>query len=173
MAYKRTDSQNDAIKELAVFTGKNPTESRRLTFNGVSARFDLVANVDLNSGAGGDWLYLYATTNSAAGYPIKELRISHDVVNRVSGGVFTEFTVKRADSNGFTDQDPDLNDGAGGDYIYLVAKRDPDRSKYPAWMFGSASLFGSGSVRTIFVLASVAALVAVFALIGTAAYFAL
>ena len=44
---------------------------------------DLVANVDFNSNAGGDWLYLYATVDSAAGLPIKALRASDDVINKV------------------------------------------------------------------------------------------
>lgn len=161
IAYKRTASSTDAIKELAVFTGKNPTESKRLTINDTSARFDLVANVDLNSGAGGDWLYLYATTNSAAGLPIKSLRVSNDVVNRVVGNLFTEYTVKRANDGGFTDQDPDLNDGAAGDYIYLLAQRDINKADWPAWIFGGA-LFGDGSYRMIFVLAGVAAIIGVF-----------
>ena len=160
MAYKRTANVSDAIKDLAIFTGKNPSESKRLTINGTSARFDLVASVDFNSGAGGDWLYLYATTNTAAGLPIKSLRVSNDVVNRVSGGGFTEFTVKRANDSGFTDQDPDLNDGASGAYIYLVAKKDVNKEDWPSWMFGGA-LFGEGSLRMVFVLAGIAAIVAV------------
>ena len=160
MAYKRTANVSDAIKELAIFTGKNPSESKRLTINGTSVRFDLVANVDFNSGAGGDWLYLYATTNSAAGLPIKSLRVSNEVVNRVSGGGFTESTIKRANDSGFTDQDPDLNDGASGNYIYLVAKRDVNKEDLPSWMFGGA-LFGEGSFRMVFVLAGIAAIVAV------------
>jgi hypothetical protein len=160
MAYKRTANVSDAIKDLAIFTGKNPSESKRLTINGTSARFDLVANVDFNSGAGGDWLYLYATIDSAAGLPIKSLRVSNEVVNRVSGGGFTESTIKRANDSGFTDQDPDLNDGASGKYIYLVAKRDVNKEDWPSWMFGGA-LFGEGSFRMVFVLAGVAAIVAV------------
>ena len=160
MAYKRTADKNEAIKELAVFTGKNPSESKILNFNGVDVRLDLVANVDLNSGAGGDWLYLYATKNGAAGEPIKSLRVSNEVVNRMVGGVFTEHTVRRANESGFTDQDPDLNDGAGGDYIYLVYKRDVVKSEWPAWMFGGA-LFGDGSLRAVFVLAGIAAVAAV------------
>ena len=161
VAYKRTASSTDAIKELAIFAGKNPSESRRITINGTSVRFDLVANVDFNSNAGGDWLYLYATTSSAAGAPIKALRASNDVVNRVSGGGFTESTIKRANESGFTDQDPDLNDRAGGKYIYLVAKRDVNKADWPDGLFGGA-LFGEGSFRMVFVLASVAAIVAVF-----------
>ena len=160
VAYKRTASSTDAIKELAIFAGKNPSESRRITINGTSVRFDLVANVDFNSNAGGDWLYLYATTNSAAGMPIKALRATNDVVNKVSGGGFTESTIKRANESGFTDQDPDLNDRAGGKYIYLVAKRDVNKEDWPSWMFGGA-LFGEGSIRMVFVLAGVAAIVAV------------
>ena len=76
------------------------------------------------------------------------------------GGVFTEHTVRRANESGFTDQDPDLNDGAGGDYIYLVYKRDVVKSEWPAWMFGGA-LFGDGSLRAVFVLAGIAAVAAV------------
>ena len=82
-------------------------------------------------------------------------------MNRLVGNLFTEFTAKRADNNGFTDQDPDLNDGASGDYLYLVAKRDPDKSMFQSWMFGG-SLIGDGSIETLFVLASAAAVVAVF-----------
>lgn len=160
IAYKRTANRSEAIRELAIFTGKNPSESKLLSINGANVIFNLTASVDLNSGAGGDWLYLYATTGTAAGEPIKSLRVSNDVVNRVSGGGFTEFTVKRANNNGFTDLDPDLNDGARGDYIYLVAKRDVVKSDWPSWMFGGA-LFGDGSLRTVFVLAGVAAVVAV------------
>ena len=156
VAYKRTASSADAIKELAIFAGKNPSESRRITINGTSVRFDLVANVDFNSNAGGDWLYLYATTNSAAGAPIKALRASNSVVNKASGDGFTESTVKRANESGFTDQDPDLNDRAGGKYIYLVAKRGANKTDM------GGSLFGDGSLRMVFLLASVAAIVAVF-----------
>ena len=68
-AYKRTDSKSDAIKELAVFSGKNPADSKRINIgNNTSVRFDIVANVDLNSDAGGAYLYLYATVNSAVQY---------------------------------------------------------------------------------------------------------
>ena len=78
----------------------------------------------------------------------------------MSGGGFTESTIKRANENGFTDQDPDLNDRAGGKYIYLVAKRDVNKEDWPSWMFGGA-LFGEGSFRMVFVLAGIAAIAAV------------
>jgi hypothetical protein len=72
------------------------------------------------------------------------------------GGVFTESTVKRANENGFTDQDPDLNDRAGGKYIYLVAERDANKTDWPV-----GTLLGGGSFIMVFVLAGVAAIVAV------------
>ena len=148
IAYKRTDSKTEAIKELAIFDGKNPSDSRRINIgNNTTVRFDLVAHIDLNTGAGGDYLYLYATTNSAAGEPIRALRSSNKTLSSTSGG-FTEYTVKRADSNGFNHTSPDLNDGVAGKYIYLIAKKATPSS--------TGSLFGNGSWIAITVLTSAA-----------------
>ena len=107
----------------------------------------------MNSDAGGDYLYLYATVNSAAGEPISNLRVNNKVVSSTNNG-FVESTVKRANNNGFTKEDPDLNDGAGGDYLYLIAKRAVSTKT-------TASIFSNGSLIAIFVLASTVAAVAV------------
>ena len=155
LAYKRTDSKSDAIKELAVFSGKNPADSKRINIgNNTSVRFDIVANVDLNSDAGGAYLYLYATVNSAAGEPIRSLRVNNKTVSKTSDG-FIESTVKRANNSGFTREDPDLNDGAGGDYIYLIAKRAVVSSNVGA-------LFSTGSWVAILAFSSVAVALAAF-----------
>jgi hypothetical protein len=158
LAYKRTNSRSDAIRELAIIAGKNPVESKRISIgNGLTARFDLVANVDLNCKAGGSWLYLYATTSAEAGEPIRRLRIETNKVSNTAND-FNEYTVRRANDSGFNNDNPDLNAGAGGDYLYMiVTKAVPTSSE----SLISASLFGDGSLRTVFVLASVAALVGV------------
>ena len=157
LAYKRTDKKSEAITDLAIFEGKNPSGSKRINVgNGKTARYDLIVNVDLNSEAGGDYLYLYATTSVDAGDPIRSLRISDEEVSLTKNGI-TESTVRRADANGFTDEDPDLNNGAGGDYLYLIAKRGVSEEDQARLV---ASLFGSGSVGTVLILAGIGIFVA-------------
>ena len=148
IAYKRTASRANAITDLAVFTGSDPADSRRIVVgNGVDARYDLVANVDLNKGVRGSYLYLYATTNSAAGEPIKNLRVSNDVVSKKGNGI-TESTVMIAENSAFTQTAADLNKNVGlwSDYIYLVMERDA-----PAANVGA--LIATGSWIAIGVLA--------------------
>ena len=148
IAYKRTAEKDDAIRDLAIFDQKNPADSKRIKIgNNKFARFDLVESIDLNTGAGGDYLYLYATKTVEAGDPIINLRANNKTVSKTSGG-FIEYTIKRADNNGFNKDDPDLNDGAGGGYIYLIAKRT-----YPS---SAGSIFGTGSWISIVSLAGVA-----------------
>ena len=157
IAYKRTASRSNAITDLAVFTGSNPADSRRIVVgNGVDARYDLVANVDLNTGVGGSYLYLYATTNSAAGEPIKSLRVSNDVVSKKGNGTM-ESTVMIAENNAFTKTAADLNKNVGfwSDYIYLVMERD-----VPSTSVGA--LIATGSWISIGVLAGLGITCAVF-----------
>ena len=157
IAYKRTASRSNAITDLAVFTGSNPADSKRIVVgNGVDARYDLVANVDLNTGVGGSYLYLYATTNSAAGEPIKSLRVSNDVVSKTGNGTM-ESTVMIAENNAFTKTAADLNKNVGfwSDYIYLVMVRD-----VPSTSVGA--LIATGSWISIGVLAGLGIACAVF-----------
>lgn len=151
LAYKRTASRSDAIKELAVFTGKNPSDSKSIhVASGANARFDLVSDVDLNKGVGGSYLYLYATTNSAAGEPIRSLRASSGVVSTEKNGV-TESTVRIAENSQFTKDAADLNKGVGfwSSYIYLIAKRHTSANN-------AGTLFNSGAWIAIGVFAGVA-----------------
>ena len=156
LAYKRTASRSNAIKGLAVFAGKNPADSKRINIGGVGARFDLVSNVDLNTGVGGSYLYLYATTNGAAGEPIRSLRVSNDVVSKKDNAT-TESTVMLAENSEFTKTAADLNKGVGfwSDYIYLVMKRDVPTNNV-------GSLIAAGSWIAIGVLAGAGIACAVF-----------
>ena len=157
LAYKRTDSKSEAITDLAIFTGENPSESRRIVLdNNVSIRYDLVANVDLNSKAGGDYLYLYATTNTKAGGALRNLWINGSEVSKTTDS-YIESTVLRADDNGFNDSDPDLNDGAGGSYLYLIMKREIPKAEDSN---SAGALLGSGSLIAICVLLGVGAIAA-------------
>ena len=153
VAYKRTTERSKAITDLAVFVGKNPTESKRINVGSVNnVRYDLVANVDLNAGAGGKWLYLYATKNTDVSEPIRFISLESNPASGTKGGIVTS-TVQFANANGFTNDDPDLNDGASGSYLYLVVKKPANNTDM------LATLFGSGSLIAIFVLAGVGILV--------------
>jgi hypothetical protein len=159
VAYKRTDDRSKAITDLAVFVGKNPTESRRINVGSVkNVRYDLVANVDLNCLAGGEWLYLYATKDTEVSEPIRTMHLETKTASDIKNGMVVS-TVKFANENGFTDDDPDLNDGASGEYLYLIIEK-PEGSGHR-----SASLFGAGSMASILMLGAVGTAVLVFAVV--------
>ena len=64
---------------------------------------------DLNSGAGGEYLYLCYTTEPSAGPPITAIQVTCTSDPSISGYVPT----------GYTKVAGDLNKGAGGKYIYV------------------------------------------------------
>ncbi|KAE8287113.1 hypothetical protein D5F01_LYC15077 [Larimichthys crocea] len=64
-------------------------------------------NVDLNKGAGGNYIYLWYKTEQGSA-PITRLQVT-----------FTKDMAVGLISAGYTKIDKDLNAGAGGDYIYL------------------------------------------------------
>ena len=123
MAYKRVAKARDALTDLVIYEGKNPDPTRRMTLNEHSVKFTLVSDVDLNSRAGGKYLYLYATDSSYTGSPITSLSITERVEASVKCGV-ERSTVKRGEGKAFTEEAIDLNKGAGGDYLYLVMNRE-------------------------------------------------
>lgn len=123
LGYKLTEQASDALTDLVVFEGKNPEPSKRLDINGNSVKYTLVANVDLNSEAGGKWLYLYYADSENTGNPIRSLRVEETVASYLKCGV-EEVTVKRAEGKGITDENMDLNKSAGGKYLYLIMTRE-------------------------------------------------
>ena len=158
MAYTRTDKKSEGITDLIVSNPfvhtENPKETMRLKHGSTVVRYDLVSNVNLNEGAIGNHLYLYATKNSAAGEPIRGMWTRNDVIEEYPQG-FAITTVKFADENGYTNKDPDLNKGALGKYIYLIVRRER-----PAASSMTGMLIGVGSVVAIVVLLATGATVA-------------
>lgn len=127
MAYKRTaneSSKDKAVTNLVVSQGKNPSKYERIaTDTGETIRYQLVSTIDLNDDAGGKYLYLYSTTDVNAGEPIIGLRIHTKTVTKQDGG-YEETTVRKIDNGKITGEKIDLNKGAGGDYLYLIMKRE-------------------------------------------------
>jgi hypothetical protein len=158
MAYTRTDKKSEGITNLFISSPtvypENPTEIKRLTHGSTTVRYELVENLNLNKGTGGAHLYLYATKNSAAGEPIRGMWTRNSVLEEYPIG-FAITTVKVADDNGYTNQDPDLNKGAWGKYIYLIVRRERPAASSLAGM-----LIGVGSVVAISLLLATGATVA-------------
>ena len=123
LGYKRTDNVKEALTDLVVFEGDEPEPNKRLNIKDKNVKYTLASKVDLNSNAGGKWLYLYASDSADTGNPIKGLRVEGKVVSYLKCGV-EEVTVKRAEDKVITNEDIDLNKNAGGDYLYLVMNRE-------------------------------------------------
>ena len=122
LAYKRVAKAKDALRDIAVFEGKNPEYVQRIDIGTNSVKYTLVADVDLNSKAGGKYLYLYTSVSGNTGNPITDLSIGNTVVSYLKCGI-EKVTVKLAQSGQFTDEYIDLNKSAGGDYLYMVMQR--------------------------------------------------
>ena len=123
LGYKRTDNVNEALTDLVVFEGDEPEMSKRLNVNGQTVKYTLASEVDLNSNAGGKWLYLYSSDSADTGDPIKALRVEEKTVSYLKCGV-EETTVKLAKDKVITDENIDLNKRAGGAYLYLIMNRE-------------------------------------------------
>jgi hypothetical protein len=89
--------------------------------------YKLVADVDLNKGAGGDYIYLYYTKDSRAGDPLLELYGTESVVDHTDS-VYQHQTVRRLWDFEYSN----LNAGttAFTDDLYLVMKRAGSNGKY-------------------------------------------
>lgn len=123
LGYKRTDNVKEALTDLVVFEGDEPEPNRRLDINGKSVKYALASEVDLNSNAGGKWLYLYSSDSADTGNPIKGLRVEEKIVSYLKCGV-EEVTVKLAEGKEITNENIDLNKSAGGEYLYLIMNRE-------------------------------------------------
>lgn len=128
LGYTRTENRDEALTDIRAYHKKSP-KSTMTDENGIE--YTLVNKLDLNKAAGfwSDYIYLYTTKDTDAGCPITALTHTSKVKNQklyttVDGTEVLEAeitAVKKWNSNSSSD----LNEGAGGDYIYLVATHSP------------------------------------------------
>ena len=120
MGYSYTADPAEAIKDIVAYHEKNPPKT---LWGDWGRLFTLASDIDLNKGAGGDYIYLYTTKQGGSG-PVVNLSAATDVhtgsynttwVDGSNKTVSVKCT-KMWDSNSYSD----LNDGAGGAYIYLM-----------------------------------------------------
>ena len=122
---KFTDDPDDAITNVMTIHTKNKYSSYSVTDEGHI--YNLVADVDLNKGAAGDYIYLYYTKDSRAGSPLLELYGAESVADHTDS-LYNHQTVRRLWDFEYSN----LNAGTTifTDNIYLVMKRAGNTGKY-------------------------------------------
>ena len=150
LGYKRTSNPNEAICDLRT-THDNEVES--FVKNGVTY-YKIPGNLNSYTNLFADDIFLYYTKDAKAGTPIVALETSSDSVNSTRNGNYVVSTVVNQ-----KDKNSDLNDGAGGDYIYLLQIRDKNDQTALASMMGNGSVI----VVIICIIVSVGAIVFVYA----------
>ncbi len=126
--YKTSTDESQAIRAVACYNGGNPPSTYDYTVNGHTCTFHLVTNgynnegtlsntaIDLNTDAGGDYIYLYYTKDPNAGPPVTQFDHDENSTNDSGNPCQVPIVWMNAGLEGGT---ADLNRGAGGDYIYF------------------------------------------------------
>lgn len=133
IGYKRTSDPSEAIRDLRT---THDDELDSFVKNGATY-YKIDGNLNSYTNIFADDIFLYYTKDSKVGTPITSLGTSKHVANwsHGEGGRYVVSTVLNQYGEG-----SDLNDGAGGDYIYLLQTRDKNDQKMLASMIGDGSL---------------------------------
>ena len=122
MGYSYTANPDEAIKDIVAYHKKNPPATLTDSDGRV---FTLASDIDLNKGAGGDYIYIYTTKQSnGESAPMVTLTAKTSVstdsttMDWIDGTTKTVSTYCTKKWN--SDTNSDLNKGAGGAYIYLM-----------------------------------------------------
>jgi hypothetical protein len=102
-----TPDVNSLITSLSVYKSKDSKAAKKKLINDGYTLIDK----DLNTGAGGDFIYLGYKKGEDGKKPIKDLCITYN-------------NDRKPEKNGFTRINVDLNAGAGGKFIYLWYSRN-------------------------------------------------
>ena len=133
LGYKRTSDPTQAIRNIISVHNEDYE-----TFKKNGATYHKVeGNLNSYTNYFADDIYLFYTKDSKAGSPLVSLGTSGSEANW-SHGEGDRYVVKTVlDQNG---KPSDLNDGALGDYIYLLQTRDKVDEKAVASMIGNGSV---------------------------------
>ncbi len=120
LVWKTSKARKEAITDIIAFStksSKNPSKTK--VVNGITYAL-ACSGQDFNEGAGGKYIYLYYTKDASAGDPIgdivvdkNESKSGYETVRKISG---SSDAYKKGD-------EVDMNEGAGGDYVYIHLKR--------------------------------------------------
>ena len=150
LGMKRTADKNNAVYDLKL-TNNQKKPAKTLD------KYTLVSNLDLNYNAGGKYIYLYECRKPASYKysPLLDLKVGDETVLSITTGTaagdHSEIRVTNQDGNS-----QDLNEAAGGDYIYLIKVYEYNDN---GWLVGS--MLGTGSVVVIaaFLVAAAGAII--------------
>lgn len=156
LGYKRTDDINKAIRDLRT-THDNEVDSFKkngATYTKIKGNLNVFTNIFA------DDIFLYYTKDPVAGDPIVELAAVEEPRNYILGNSYILKTVVNQH-----DKYSDLNEGAAGDYIYLVMYRNYniDPSNWLGNVLGTSplsygSMIGEGSIIALSAFAVIAIL---------------
>lgn len=110
MGYKTTTDPSLALRDIKFYIGDKSSDNATAesTVNGEKCTYTRVSSLDLNKGAGGDYIYAFTTRDAKAGPPIKAISFGSSATS--SFKVCTSFSGASVPA--------DLNAGAGGEFIY-------------------------------------------------------
>jgi len=91
-----------------------------------------VIRTDLNSGAGGDYIYLCYRQTTDPDDAITDLFIANFTTKPISIPVFP-FKLNHYGESMWSRISTDLNQGAGGDYLYLYTTTDSGKNRHPIY----------------------------------------
>ena len=121
LGYSYTADSAKAIKEIRA---AHDMGSPATLTDDQGRKFELVSDIDLNMEAGGDYIYLYTTTESQTAKPITSLQVAFEVSTGARTLHWhdntTPIEVKNCTKHWNSNKNSDLNRGAGGEYIYLM-----------------------------------------------------
>jgi hypothetical protein len=147
---KRTADKNDAVYDLKLTNNqKNPAKTLD--------KYTLVSPLDLNYKAGGEYIYLYECRKPASYKysPLLDLKVGDETVLNITTstatGSHSEWRVANQDGNS-----QDLNEEAGGDYIYLIKVYEYNDN---GWLVGSMLSTGSIAAIVAFLVAAAGAII--------------
>ncbi|MEE1319079.1 MAG: hypothetical protein UHD05_06165 [Ruminococcus sp.] len=150
LGMKRTADKNDAVYDLKLTNNqKNPAKTLD--------KYTLVSSLDLNYKAGGEYIYLYECRKPASYKysPLLDLKVGDETVLNITTstatGSHSEIRVTNQDG-----KSQDLNEDAGGDYIYLIKVYEYNNN---GWLVGSMLSTGSVAVIVAFLVAAACAVI--------------
>jgi len=137
--YKMTTDTSKAIRVLGCYNGSTPPTSYVVNINGHNCTFypipgfakksdTLTSNpIDLNQGAGGDYIYLYYTTDPNAGPPLTNFDYETDSSTNDSANICqTPVKWLNTNSGGVAGNAANLNQGAGGKNTHFFVHSSVD-----------------------------------------------
>ena len=131
IGYKKGTDESQAIRAFAYYNGSDKPDTFTYTINGHACTFHLVTNgynnssslsntaIDLNTDAGGDYIFLYYTKDPNAGPPITSTDHDENSTNNSDNSAqIPGVWLNTGGEKGQAGKVADLNAGAGGAYIY-------------------------------------------------------